>query len=217
MAKEITSDFLRVGNAIVDTVEQEWTSRITNETPEIIKGLAEAKRRLKAEHVIASRPAIACDFIGDDITNNIKGALSDVGLGNSLLEDFLEDFIDGLSLVINSVYIGQREIEGKTQEDFEVTKERIQTQLEKEGLTPSVEVASIDSYQSVAEFAAQSLIKDPTALTLVDKICEDLTGEGKFVSPRGAKLSPELLIRGTYFGKTMYKQLYPLTENLPQV
>lgn len=212
MSNEINRDILQIGNAVIDTIEQEWTSRITSETSEIIKGLAQTKRRLKTEHIIASRPAIACDFIGYDITNDIKGALSDVGLAGS----FLEDFIDGLSLVINSVYIGQREIEGKTQEDFEVSKEMIQSQLKREGLTPSADATSIDSYQSVTEFAAQSLIEDPTALSLVDKIYEDLTGEGKFISPRGAKLSPELLIRGAYFGKTMYKQLYPLTENLPQ-
>lgn len=140
-------------------------------------------------------------WIGDVIIERI-GAEA-VCPEHPFLEDFYTGFLAGLKFVNNAVYIGKREKEGLSEDDFEAIH----------CLTGQPRTLNDVIYErDYAQKAAEVLKGDKTGKSSVRLFYRELA-QGKWDKHLDGLVIP-FVVKGGHFARQIYKDVFPLTANL---
>ncbi len=122
--------------------------------------------------------------------------------------EFRRNFVNGIFAIADAIILGEKEIMGTAEEE-------VNTVIPKD-FSPRKRIAYQDSGMGLAKSVARRLLEDPTksGLKLVDQLADEIK-DGRWLYFREPDSRPDFLTMGANFARAVYKQLYPLTANLP--
>lgn len=217
-ARVALRDLTKPPQELIEEISKESAAgfEITNNHQrERIKGIL-SKSKIKFIELYGikpSRPLLVSSFLIEGLEHDLDQiALGHFSAGRYQEFALIFDMGQGIGFVAGSVPVAESEISGNLSTDLSSTMEEFSR------ISPDVptNIEQSDAYQSLFPLAAtyaRELEKDPTGFGLVDFVADDLDKNwDKYPAPN-FKIK-EIFMVGVRTSQTMYKAIYPLTENL---